>query len=139
MVYSLPILWKKNFSYAPHIKNTPLWIFVSYKPLKGDQAGVSLDFDQLWVGEVLCQIWCFIQNLHYALKIFVVMLLNITPCCSRLRLRIAYFIYFKFTRVSLIVYQSLYCQFNVSVKETNCSISKGMCVLLFDVLMDVLQ
>ena len=108
MVYSLPILWKKIFSYGPHIKNTPLWIFVSYKPLKGDQAGVSLDFDQLWEGEVLCQIWCFIQNLHYALKIFVVMLLNITPCCSRLRLRIAYFIYFKFTRVSLIVYQSLY-------------------------------
>ena len=47
---------KKFFSYGPPIKNMPLWIFCSYKLPKGDQAGVSLDFDQVWVGEGLCQI-----------------------------------------------------------------------------------
>ena len=56
---------KKIFSYGAPIKNTPLWIFVSYKPPKGDQ----VDFVQVWVGEDLRQIWCFTQNLHYVLKI----------------------------------------------------------------------
>ena len=70
MMYSLPILWKENFfPYDAPIKNMPLWIFVSYKPPEGDQAGVSLDFNQVWIRKDLCQIWCFIQNLHYALKI----------------------------------------------------------------------
>ena len=32
---------------------------------RGDQAGVSLDFYHVWVGEDLYQTWCFIQNLHY--------------------------------------------------------------------------
>ena len=59
------------FSYGAPIKNTLLWTFVSYKPHKGDQDGVSLDFDQVWLGEDLYQIWCFIQILHYALKIFL--------------------------------------------------------------------
>ena len=27
--------------------------------------GSLLDFDHVWVGEDLYQIWCFIQNLHY--------------------------------------------------------------------------
>ena len=57
MMYSLPILWKTIFdSYGAHIKKTPLWIFVSYKPPKRDQVGVSLDFDQIWVGEDLCHL-----------------------------------------------------------------------------------
>ena len=57
MMYSLPILWKTIFdSYGAHIKKTPLWIFVSYKPPKRDQVGVSLDFDQIWVGKDLCHL-----------------------------------------------------------------------------------
>ena len=46
---------------------------------------------------------------------------------SRLPLWVGCFIYFKFTLLSSIVYQSL-------IKETNWLINKGMCVLLFDVL-----
>ena len=39
---------KKNFfSYGAPTKNALLPIFVSYKSPKGDQAGVSLDFDQV--------------------------------------------------------------------------------------------
>ena len=47
---------KKIFFLWRTHQNMPLWIFGSYKPPKGDQAGVSLDFDQVWVGEGLCQI-----------------------------------------------------------------------------------
>ena len=50
--------------------------------------------------------------------------------CFRLRLWLGYFIFFKLTRVSSIVYQSLHFS---SIKETNWLVSKGMCVLLFDV------
>ena len=60
---------KKIFLLCGTIKNATLRIFVSYKPIKGDQLRVSFDFDQVWLGEDLCQIWCFIQNVHYALKI----------------------------------------------------------------------
>ena len=38
---------KKKFSHGPATKITPLWIFVSHKPLKGVQAGVSIAFDQV--------------------------------------------------------------------------------------------
>ena len=64
-MYSFPTLWKKNFSYGAPTKNAPLWIFVSYNLPRGYQAGISLDFDCVWVGEDLYQIWCFIKNLHY--------------------------------------------------------------------------
>ena len=50
--------------------------------------------------------------------------------CSRLPFWVGYFIYFKFTCVSSVVYQSLHLS---SIKEKNWLIDKGMCVLLFDV------
>ena len=50
--------------------------------------------------------------------------------CSKLPLWVDYFIYFKFTHVSSIVYQSLHL---CSIKETNWLMNKRMCVLLFDV------
>ena len=53
--------------------------------------------------------------------------------CSRLRLWVGYFIYLQFVRASSIAYQLLVLIFS-SIKETNRLISKGMCVLLFDVL-----
>ena len=53
------------FSYSAPTKNGPLWIFVSYNLPGGNRAGVSLDFDHVWVGEDLYQIRCFIQTLHY--------------------------------------------------------------------------
>ena len=56
---------KKIFSYDAPTKNVPLRTFISYKLPRGDQAGVAIDFDHLWIGEDLYQIWCFIQNLHY--------------------------------------------------------------------------
>ena len=43
---------RKTFLYDAPVKNTPLWIFVSYKPPKGGQAGVSLDFDQVWIRKI---------------------------------------------------------------------------------------
>ena len=43
--------------HPPKISN---YDFFSYKSPKGDQAGISLDFDKVWVGKI----WCFIQNLH---------------------------------------------------------------------------
>ena len=55
---------KKFFFSGANTENAPLWIFVSYNLPRGDQAGVSLDFDHVCVGEDLYQIWCFIQNLH---------------------------------------------------------------------------
>ena len=55
---------------------------------------------------------------------------------SRLPLWVAYFIYFKFTRVSSIVYNGyIFC----SIKETNGLINKGMYVLLFDVFKHLLS
>ena len=56
---------KKIFSYGAPTKNAPLWIFVSYNFLRGDQDGFSLGFDHVRVEEDLYQIWCIIQNLHY--------------------------------------------------------------------------
>ena len=57
MMYSLPILWKKNFFPMTHPSKICHYGFlVLTSPPKGDQAGVSLDFDQVWVGEGLCQI-----------------------------------------------------------------------------------
>ena len=57
MMYSLPILWKKNFFPMAHPSKICHYGFlVLTSPPKGDQAGVSLDFDQVWVGEGLCQI-----------------------------------------------------------------------------------
>ena len=53
---------------------------------------------------------------------------------SRLPLWVGYFIYFKFTCVSSIVYK---CYIFSSVKETNLLINKGMCVLLFDVFLNI--
>ena len=49
--------------------------------------------------------------------------------CSRLLLWGGYFIYFKFTRVSSIIYQSLHLR---KIEETKWLIYKGMCVHLFD-------
>ena len=46
-------------------KNAPLGIFVSYHLPRGNRARVSLDFDHVWVGPDLYQIWCFIQTFHY--------------------------------------------------------------------------
>ena len=59
MMQSLPNIMEKNILYDTPTKNTLLWIFVSYKPHKGDQAryGKGANF------------WCFIQNLHYPMKI----------------------------------------------------------------------
>ena len=53
---------------------------------------------------------------------------------SRPPLWVGYFIYFKFTCVSSIVYK---CYIFSSVKETNLLINKGMCVLLFDVFLNI--
>ena len=69
MIYSLPILWrKKNFPMIFPLKRHHYGFLFLKSPPNGDQDGVSLDFDQVWVGEDLCQIWCFIQNLRYTLK-----------------------------------------------------------------------
>ena len=62
-MYSLP--GKIFFPYGAPIKNASLWIFVSNKLPRGDQAGVSLNLYLAWVGEDLLQIWCFLKNLHY--------------------------------------------------------------------------
>ena len=39
----------ESFFYSAPTKNAPLRIFISYR---GDQAGVSLDFEHLWVGKI---------------------------------------------------------------------------------------
>ena len=38
-------------------KNAPLGIFVSYHLPRGNRARVSLNFDHVWVGPDLYQIW----------------------------------------------------------------------------------
>ena len=109
MVYSLPILWKKNFFLWPTHQKYAIMDFCFLQAPQGRSS-----WSQSWLWSAMGR-GSSMPNLvlysEFALcsENFVVMLLNITPCCSRLRLRIAYFIYFKFTRVSLIVYQSLYC------------------------------
>ena len=75
-------------------------------------------------------------SLIHALRIQYRLIFTNVIHCSRLRLSVGYFIYFKFARVSSIVYQ--YCYLFSSIKETNWLISKEMCVFLFDVLMDAL-
>ena len=59
---SLPNIMEKNISYDPPTKNTLLWIFVSYKPHKGDKARYGK-------GKICANFWCFIQNLQYPMKI----------------------------------------------------------------------
>ena len=70
-------------------------------------------------------------SLIHALRIRHRLIFTNVIHCSRLRLSVGYFIYFKFARVSSIVYQ--YCYLFSSIKETNWLISKEMCVFLFDV------
>ena len=54
--FFLPIVsWPKIHHYG---------FFFSCNLPKEEQAAVSLDFDHVMVSEDLCQIWCFIQNLH---------------------------------------------------------------------------
>ena len=56
---------EKKISCGAPTKNAPLWIFISYNLPRGNKAGVSLDFNHVWIGQGLYQIWCFIQNFHY--------------------------------------------------------------------------
>ena len=56
---------EKKISCGAPTKNAPLLIFISYNLPRENKAGVSLDFNHVWIGQGLYQIWCFIQNFHY--------------------------------------------------------------------------